>query len=162
MTLYDLIFYLFALITIASAYLVVTVRNIVYSAFSLFFTLFGIAGLYALLGADFIAVVQLIVYVGGILILIIFGVMLTNKITNVDIKTGVFQILPATIGVGIFGGFLLAVVLNTNWTNLEIKDLQPTTFDLGRLLMNEWVFVFELLGIVLLIALLGAASIARK
>lgn len=162
MTLYDLIFYIFALVTIASAYLVVTVRNIVYSAFSLFFTLFGIAGLYALLGADFIAVVQLIVYVGGILILIIFGVMLTNKITNVEIKTGVIQILPATVVVGIFGGFLLAVLLNTNWVNLDIKDVPSTTSQLGLLLMNEWVVVFELLGIVLLIALLGAASIARK
>jgi len=162
MTLYDIVFYLFALITILSAYLVVTVRNIVYSAFSLLFTLFGIAGLYALLGADFIAIVQLIVYVGGILILMIFGVMLTNKITNVQIKTGVFQILPATVGVGIFGGFLLAVILNTNWLNLNVKDSPATTFQLGQLLMNEWVLPFELLGIVLLIALLGAASIARK
>ena len=162
MTLYDIIFYLFAFVTLVSAYLVVTVRNIVYSAFSLLFTLFGIAGLYALLAADFIAIVQLIVYVGGILILIIFGVMLTNKITNVQIKTGVFQILPATIGVGIFGGFLLAVLLNTKWVNQNINDAPPTTFQLGTLLMNEWVIVFELLGIVLLIALLGAASIARK
>jgi NADH-quinone oxidoreductase subunit J len=162
MTLYDIIFYLFALVTILSAYLVVTVRNIVYSAFSLLFTLFGIAGLYALLGADFVAIVQLIVYVGGILILLIFGVMLTNKITNVQIKTGVFQILPATVGVGIFGGFLLAVILNTNWLNLNVKDSPATTFQLGQLLMNEWILVFELLGIVLLIALLGAASIARK
>jgi NADH-quinone oxidoreductase subunit J len=162
MTLYDIIFYLFALVTIVSAYLVVTVRNIVYSAFCLLFTLFGIAGLYALLGADFIAIVQLIVYVGGILILMIFGVMLTNKITNVQIKTGVFQVLPATVGVGIFGGFLLAVILNTNWLNLNVKDSPATTFQLGQLLMNEWILVFELLGIVLLIALLGAASIARK
>lgn len=162
MTLYDIVFYLFALVTILSAYLVVTVRNIVYSAFSLLFTLFGVAGLYALLGADFVAIVQLIVYVGGILILIIFGVMLTNKITKVQIKTGVFQILPATVGVGILGGFLLAVLLNTNWLNLKVTDLPETTFQLGQLLMNEWVLVFELLGIVLLIALLGAASIARK
>ncbi len=162
MTLYDIIFYLFALVTILSAYMVVTVRNIVYSAFSLLFTLFGIAGLYALLGADFVAIVQLIVYVGGILILMIFGVMLTNKITNVQIKTGVFQILPATIGVGILGGFLLAVLLNTNWLNLDVKNSPATTFNLGLLLMNEWVLPFELLGVVLLIALLGAASIARK
>jgi NADH-quinone oxidoreductase subunit J len=162
MTLYDIIFYLFALVTILSAYLVVTVRNIVYSAFCLLFTLFGIAGLYALLGADFVAIVQLIVYVGGILILMIFGVMLTNKITNVQIKTEAWQILPATVGVGIFGGFLLAVILNTNWLNFNVKDSPATTFQLGQLLMNEWILVFELLGIVLLIALLGAASIARK
>ncbi len=162
MTLYDIIFYVFAFITILSAYLVVTVRNIVYSAFSLLFTLFGIAGLYALLGADFVAIVQLIVYVGGILILMIFGVMLTNKITNVQIKTGAWQILPATIGIGILGGFLLAVLLNSNWRNLSIESSSPTTLQLGQLLMNEWVLPFEMLGIVLLIALLGAASIARK
>lgn len=162
MTIYDLTFYLFALVTIISAYFVVTVRNIVYSAFFLLFTLFGIAGLYALLGADFIAIVQLIVYVGGILILMIFGVMLTNKITNVQIKTGAWQIFPATVGVGIFGGFLLAVLLNTNWRNFDVTNTPPTTFQLGQLLMQEWIVVFELLGIVLLIALLGAASIARK
>jgi NADH-quinone oxidoreductase subunit J len=103
MTLYDIVFYLFAIVTILSAYMVVTVRNIVYSAFSLLFTLFGIAGLHALLGADFVAIVQLIVYVGGILILMIFGVMLTNKITNVQIKPSVFQILPVTVGAGVFG-----------------------------------------------------------
>ena len=162
MTIYDIIFYLFALVTILSAYLVVTVRNIVYSAFSLLFTLFGIAGLYALLGADFIAIVQLIVYVGGILILMIFGVMLTNKITNVQIKTGAWQILPATVGVGILGGFLLAVLMNSNWSNFDVRSTPPTTLQLGQLLMNEWILPFELLGVVLLIALLGAASIARK
>ena len=162
MTIYDLVFYLFALVTISSAYLVVTVRNIVYSAFSLLFTLFGIAGLYALLGAEFVAIVQLIVYVGGILILMIFGVMLTNKITNVEIKTATWQIFPATVGVGILGGFILAVLLNTNWLNLNVTDSPATTFQLGQLLMNEWVLPFELLGFVLLIALLGAASVARK
>jgi NADH-quinone oxidoreductase subunit J len=124
--------------------------------------LFGIAGLYALLGADFVAIVQLIVYVGGILILMIFGVMLTNKITNVQIKTGAWQIMPATIGVGIFGGFLLAVMLNTNWLNLDVQNSPATTLHIGQLLMNEWILPFELLGVVLLIALLGAASIARK
>ncbi len=86
MTLYDFIFYLFAAITIVSAFFVVTLRNIVYSAFFLLFTFFGVAGIYIILGADFVAMVQLIVYVGGILILILFGVMLTNKITNVQLK----------------------------------------------------------------------------
>jgi NADH-quinone oxidoreductase subunit J len=87
MSIYDFIFYLFAAITILSAYFVVTVRNIVRSAFFLLFTFFGVTGLYVLLGADFVAIVQLIVYVGGILILLLFGVMLTNKITTVQIKT---------------------------------------------------------------------------
>src|ERR1035438_10692269 len=87
MSIYDIIFYLFATITLVSAFFVVTIRNIVYSAFFLLFTFFGVAGIYVILGADFVAMVQLIVYVGGILVLILFGVMLTNKITNVQIKT---------------------------------------------------------------------------
>jgi NADH-quinone oxidoreductase subunit J len=70
------------------------------------------------LGADFVAIVQLVVYIGGILILILFGVMLTQKITNVDIKTGTFQLLPAAIGVGLLGGFLIAALTSTDWRNL--------------------------------------------
>ena len=87
MSLFDIIFYLFAVTTIVSGFLVVSSKNIVHSAFYLLFTFFGVTGLYALLGADFIAVVQVMVYIGGILILIIFGVMLTNRITDVDRKS---------------------------------------------------------------------------
>jgi NADH-quinone oxidoreductase subunit J len=162
MNVYDLIFYLFALITVGSAFFVVSVRNIVHSAFYLLFTLFGVTGIYVLLGADFVAMVQLIVYVGGILILLIFGVMLTNKITNVEIKTGTIQLIPAGIGIGLLAGLLLAVLTLTQWRTFETEIPQTTAFSLGFLLMNEYVIVFELLGILLLIALIGAASMARK
>ncbi|MDR3627958.1 MAG: NADH-quinone oxidoreductase subunit J, partial [Ignavibacteriaceae bacterium] len=84
----------------------VTTRNIIHSAYYLLFTFFGVAGIYALLGADFIAVVQVVVYIGGILILMIFGIMLTNKITNVQIKTGAIKIVPATLSVALFAGIL--------------------------------------------------------
>ena len=162
MTVYDFIFYLFAAITLVSAFFVVTIRNIVYSAFFLLFTFFGVAGIYIILGADFVAMVQLIVYVGGILILILFGVMLTNKITNVQIKTGTSQIIPATIGIAMFAGLLSAVFVNTPWRKLDTTPMVPTTQALGVMLISEYGIVFELLGILLLIALVGAASLARK
>jgi NADH-quinone oxidoreductase subunit J len=162
MSIYDLIFYLFAAVTIGSAVLVVSIRNIVYSAFALLFTFFGVVGLYVLLAADFIAIVQLVVYVGGILILLLFGVMLTNKITNVQIKTGVFQLLPAVIAVGIFTGILVAAMLNTNWITMPSEIPNTTAYNLGHLLITEYVLVFELLGMLLLIALIGAASMARR
>ena len=98
MNVYDFIFYLFAAITVLSAFFVVTNRNVVYSAFFLLFTFFGVAGIYVLLGADFVAIVQLIVYVGGILILLLFGVMLTNKITNVEIPYSDFRSLASRSG----------------------------------------------------------------
>ncbi|MFH2030276.1 MAG: NADH-quinone oxidoreductase subunit J [Bacteroidota bacterium] len=162
MNVYDIIFYLFAAITLASGFLVVTVKNIVHSAFYLLFTLFGIAGIYVLLGADFIAIVQLLVYVGGILILLLFGVMLTNKITDVDIKTGTLHIVPAVIGVGIFWGAITSILTSTHWKSLPTENIEPTTAQIGTLLITDYVLVFELLGILLLIALIGAATIARR
>ncbi len=162
MNYYDIIFYLFAAVTLLSALMVVTNRNIVHSAFYLLFTFFGVAGLYVLLAADFIAIVQLIVYVGGILILLLFGVMLTNKITNVEIKTGTINLVPAVIGIGLFAGALLASVINAPWKINIAEKTFPTTKILGTLLIQEYLLIFELLGIILLIALIGAASIARK
>jgi NADH-quinone oxidoreductase subunit J len=159
---YDFIFYLFAALTVISAFFVVTNRNIVYSAFFLLFTFFGVAGIYVLLGADFVAIVQLIVYVGGILILLLFGVMLTNKITNVEIKTGTINIYPAVIGVGLLTGSLLAALINSSWISIPTTAPQATTVALGTMLLQEYTLVFELLGIILLIALIGAASIARR
>ena len=158
-----MIFYLFASITVLSAIFVVTTRNVVHSAFYLLFTLFGIAGLYITLGADFVGIVQLIVYVGGILILILFGVMLTNKVTTVQIKTGTVQLLPASAAVGILAGFIIYIFNNTSWfTKTNAVTTSSTLTDIGTLLMNQYAVAFELLGIVLLIALIGAASMARK
>lgn len=162
MVTYDIIFYLFAAITLLSAALVVSTRNIVYAAFYLLFTFFGVAGIYVLLGADFIAIVQLVVYVGGILILLLFGVMLTNKITSVQIKSGSSKIIPAVIGVALFLGTLIAALLNTEWKNYNTEVPTSTAHTLGMLLLQQYAVVFELLGILLLIALIGAASMARK
>lgn len=162
MNIYDIIFYLFAAITVVSAFFVVTNRNIVHSAFYLLFTFFGVAGIYVLLGADFVAIVQLIVYVGGILILMIFGVMLTNKITNVNIKTGTIQIVPAAVAIAAFFYLLISTLFNTGWkTSGAVNDI-PTTYNLGMMLVQQYAVVFELLGVLLLIALIGAASMARR
>ena len=162
MNLADILFYVFAVITLVSAFFVVTFKNIIYSAFALLLTFLGVAGIYVLLGADFIAIVQVIVYVGGILILILFGVMLTNKIQNVPIKTEAAFIIPASITVGAFGGILVSTFMNTRWKSLPAELSASTLTGVGNLLMNEYILIFELLGILLLIALIGAASIARK
>ena len=146
MNYYEIIFYLFAVITVGSAFIVVTTRNIVYSAYSLLLTLFGVAGIYALLGADFLAVVQIMVYVGGILILLLFGVMLTNKITSVEIRTGA----------------VVAIMVWTEWKIEPAVITSTTTPEIGALLITDYVLIFELLAMLLLIALIGAASIARR
>jgi NADH-quinone oxidoreductase subunit J len=162
MNYYDIIFYLFAAITVISAVFVVTNRNIIYSAFFLLLTLFGVAGIYVLLAADFIAVVQIMVYIGGILVLLLFGVMLTNKITNVDIRTGTIHMLPAAVAVAVFAGTLIAIMIWTNWKSEPSQIPTTTITTLGNMLITNYVLIFELLGILLLIALIGAASIARR
>ncbi len=162
MNYYNIIFYLFAIITVGSALFVVTTRNVIYSAFFLLFTFFGVAGIYVLLGADFLAIVQIMVYIGGILILLIFGVMLTNKITSVEIRTGTLHLLPAAVGIGVFMGAVVSVMIWTEWKSQPVANPVTTTKSLGNLLINEYVLIFELLGILLLVALIGAASIARR
>jgi NADH-quinone oxidoreductase subunit J len=162
MGLYDLIFYLFAAITVVSGIIVVNAKNIVHAAFAMLLTFFGVAGIYVLLGADFLAVVQIMVYVGGILILLLFGVMLTNKITNVEIRSGSIQVIPAIIGLAVFAAILFSIMTSTNWRTEQFDIPFTTTYQIGEVLLSEYVLIFELFGILLLIALIGAASIARR
>ncbi|HPN39645.1 MAG TPA: NADH-quinone oxidoreductase subunit J [Melioribacteraceae bacterium] len=161
MSLFSIFFYLFALITVVSALFVVSVKNVVHSAFYLLFTFFGVAGLYVLLGADFIAVTQIMVYIGGILILLLFGVMLTNKITNIEIKSGTVNIFPAIVLVGVLMGALVSVITRTNWKVVQKVIPNTTINSLGKVLITDYVLIFELLAILLLVALIGATSIAR-
>ncbi len=87
----DMVFWIIVGITIGSAFMVVQSKSLLYSAYALLFTFVGVTGLYVFLWADFLAVVQVVVYVGGILVLIIFGIMLTNKITSVNISHASMQ-----------------------------------------------------------------------
>ena len=161
--LYDIAFYFFAFVAVVSGAIVVFSRNIIYSAFSLLFTFFGVAGMYVLLNADFLAVTQLLIYVGGILVLLLFGVMLTNKVVSVEIKTGSMQVFPALIITAIIGGALAAVFYITDWKTVrDFPDMNTTTYKLGEMFMTTYLLPFEVASIVLLVALIGAAMIARR
>jgi NADH:ubiquinone oxidoreductase subunit 6 (subunit J) len=165
-TLKTFVFYGFALLTIASALAVVTVRNIVHAAFALMVTLFGVAGLYVFLQADFLAATQVIVYVGGILVLILFGVMMTSGRLEMRIHVERGQLL---LGGGISLALLmllLTVIANTpGWENLtdDGTALKPTTERIGHLILNgKFLLPFEVVSVLLLVALIGAALISRK
>ena len=169
-TITSFIFYGFALMTVASALLVVTVRNIVHAAFSLMVTLFGVAGLYVFLQADFLAATQVIVYVGGILVLILFGVMMTSGRFEmpVQVKSHIERgqlLLGGVVALALFM-LLLTVIANTPvWKN-RIDDgtaLPPTTESIGKLILDgPFLLPFEVVSVLLLVALIGAALISRK
>jgi NADH-quinone oxidoreductase subunit J len=165
MQILDILFYVFAVLIIGSAIIVVTSKNIMYSAFSLLFTFFGVAGLYVLLNADFIAISQIMIYIGGILVLIIFGVMLTSKITDVDIKTGTsgrLQVMFTSIIVLALTVILIVTYLNSNWFKKPSINSENTIKPIGNILLTDYLMAFEVASVLLLIAIIGAALIARR
>ncbi len=160
--LYQLVFYFFAAMTVGSAVIVVFSKNLIHSAFALLFTFFGVAALYVFLGADFLAATQMVIYVGGILILLIFGVMLTHKISEMKLKSETFQFWPGLILVSVVFFCLVFVMLTATWHTPVAQALKPTTAAIGELFMKEYILPFEIASIFLLIALIGAAMIVRR
>ena len=162
MTAEAVIFYVFAAITIGSAAVVVLARSLIYSAFALLFTFVGVAGLYLLLGADFLAASQLLIYVGGILVLLLFGVMLTHKLYDLDLKSEVTQFLPGALVSATLLAVLAVTAWRTDWAVGPGRAPAATTREIGKLFMSRWLLPFEAASILLLIALVGAAMIVRR
>jgi NADH-quinone oxidoreductase subunit J len=159
---YAALFYMIAGITVVSALGVALSRNVVYSAFFLMGALLGAAGLYAFLAADFVAVVQLLVYVGGILVLTLFAIMLTHQIADVQISNRSVGGLPAFALVAAVGAGMGYAIWRAPWVRGEVKPAAPTTFGIGESLLGPYLLPFELASIVLLTALVGAVVLSRK
>lgn len=164
---YDIVFYIFACITIVSTVVVVGSRRVAHAAFALLFTLFGVAGIFVLLGADFLGVSQLMIYVGGILVLFLFGMMLTAGIDHLAEERPSMTRLMG----GIFGATsLFAVMVQIIWgapswrASTPTSDggsLQGTTSTLGALLVGDYALLFIVSSVAILVALVGAAMISR-
>jgi len=147
----------------SSAIWVVVSPNLVHSAVSLLITLFGVAGLYVFLYADFLAATQVVIYVGGILVLIIFGVMLTNKIDKPVIASDSSNKIIGVLVSGFVFSILSIVILQTDWQILPNNTEGPSTVELiGKLILGKYLLPFELISILLLAALTGSALLARK
>ena len=158
----DFTFWTIALITVGSAVVVVQSDKLLYSAIALLFTLFGVAGLYIFLWADFLAAVQVVIYVGGILVLMIFGIMLTNRITSVNIShTSVQRGMGGLVVAGVLGT-LGYMIMNTPWLEQTVTEPEQTTASIGYLLMMDYLLPFEVASLLLLGALIGAAMLSRR
>jgi len=154
-------FFALAAFTVAAALLVVLARNIVHSAVALIFSFCGVAGIYVLLDAEFLAAVQVLIYVGGITILLLFAIMLTTRIAS---RTEVFneQVwASALVAVGI-----TAILVYASVTGIQVSGEAPapreTTSTLGRLLLTTHVLPFEVTSVLLLAAMVGAIILARR
>lgn len=166
--LYVVTFYFFVMVTIISALVVAMSRNIVYSAFALLVTFFSIAGIYVFLTAEFLAIAQIVIYVGGILVLILFAIMLTNKIKDVNLSNPVTSpYIAAPLVLVIFFG-LVALIMLTPWAHLPAGRQGWGTRnvgavqDIGNALLGNYLLLFEVAAMLLLGVLLGAAYLARR
>jgi NADH:ubiquinone oxidoreductase subunit 6 (subunit J) len=155
-------FYALAAVILGTAAYAVWTKKIVHSAFALMGCFFAVAGIYALLGSDFLAVTQVVVYVGGIMVLIVFGVLLTDRlhleyrqISRDTLLHGALVALPVLAGA-------LWAVLGTMWPGSPPAGApETTTAGIGTLLLTDYLFPFEFASLLLLLALVGAARLAR-
>ena len=157
----EFVFWFIAALTIMSAAFVVINNQLIYSAVALLFTLFGVAGLYVFLWADFIAGIQILVYVGGILVLVIFGIMLTNKIRSVRIShKSVQQGVGGVVTLWLFI-FLVFAMAKAPWALSNAVEPIGTVRGIGILLLTDFLLPFEIISLLLLGALIGAAVLSR-
>lgn len=154
------LFYAFAAMTVASALIVAISRNIVRTAVGLLFALLGVSGLYFLLNAEFVAAVQLVVYVGGTLILIVFGVMLTGRspLHHFEPKLGEV-ILALTAAALLFIALCTAIEQGT--TSAPQPTQRYSVDEIGRALLGDYLVPFEIASVLLLVVMIGAAYLAR-
>lgn len=164
-----MLFYIFAILAILSGAYMVLTRNLLYAGFSLLITLLSLAGIYVLLYADFVAVIQLMVYVGGVLVLILFGIMLSSRVQDKSVLSeSVNKVWGTTVAgfilVGMCYTILRANISALPWlqtTEVDVLGLHKSTVQsIGIKLMTDVVVPFELASLLLLIALIGAAYIA--
>lgn len=174
----QIIFYILTAIAIGSAAYVVLSQQLVRSVFMFFVTLFAVAGLYVFALADFVALTQIVIYVGGVLVLLLFAFLLSSKDaldTISEIPSGLLSAnrLPAVLISIAFFGLLAYTFFNVDFQNLNwiasahengnVKSVTDNTIrNMGVNLMSRYLLPLEMISILLMMTLIGAAQIARK
>jgi NADH-quinone oxidoreductase subunit J len=171
MIIHALAFYMFAAIAVASGVMVVASRNPVHSVLFLILAFFNAAGLFVLLGAEFLAMILVIVYVGAVAVLFLFVVMMLD-INFVELRSGFLQYLPIGATIGIILLVELILVVGT-WAALPVaatpvgEPIAPlagmtNTEQLGMLIYTKYIYLFQGAGMVLLIAMIGAIVLTLR
>lgn len=156
------VFIILSIITLGAALAVVTSKNLFHSALFLILSFVGVAGLYILLEAGFLAVVQIMVYVGAIAILIIFAIMLTRRLMAKDLVQRNAQWGISGLVALLLFALLGFVLLRVNWPVVEAAVPDESISILGQELMSTYALPFEVASVLLLVALVGAIIIARE
>lgn len=164
-------FYVFAFIAVASAFMVIAARNPVHSVLYLILTFFNAAGLFLLTGAEFLAMILLVVYVGAVAVLFLFVVMMLD-VDFAELKQGALQYAPIGALVGLIlaaeliivvGGYTLAPELAGEISRpIPPLEVRSNTAALGDVLYTDYLFFFQIAGMVLLVAMIGAIVLTLR
>ena len=147
-------FWLLAALTLGSALAVVAVRDLIRAVVLLITSFLGVAGLYITLSADFVAVVQVLIYVGAVSVLMLFAIMLTPRASRINAET--FFRIPGILLAGLVAFTISLVSLDTDWTVVERGGFEETASAIGEALLDKYVLPFEMAAVLLLVAMLGA------
>ena len=169
MIIQGLTFYMFAIVAIASALLVVTSKNPVHSVLFLILTFFNGAGLFVLLGAEFLAMILVVVYVGAVAVLFMFVVMMLD-INFVELRQGFLKYLPYGIVICLVLLVELVIVMSGWQMSPEsldviaapIPDNKTNTHALGAIIYTDYIYSFQVAGFILLIAMIGAIVLTHR
>jgi NADH-quinone oxidoreductase subunit J len=171
MVLTGFFFYLFAAITIASAFLVISARNPVHSVFFLILAFFNAAGLFMLVGAEFLALLLVVVYVGAVAVLFLFVVMMLD-VDFVELRQGFLQYLPVGALIAVILVLELIMVLGATVLDADVALVTGMPMPpleeisnieaIGRVLYTEYVYFFQAAGLVLLVAMVGAIVLTLR
>ncbi|MDH5696757.1 MAG: NADH-quinone oxidoreductase subunit J [Dehalococcoidia bacterium] len=155
-------FWILAIVGVAAALTVIWLRNVFRASLALILCLLTVAGIYVTLSADFLAAVQVLIYVGGISILIILAIMLTREVQRGSPANKLR--IPAFIVAAIFLGVMIFTLVNTPWQVSTLPPLEPTTSALAGKLLGEGGFILavEIAAALLLAAILGAIVLVRE
>lgn len=154
-------FYVIAALTVIFALGVVSSRNIFHCAIYLALSLFCIAGVYLFLNAEFLAVVQVLIYVGAIVTLFLFAIMLTANIGDRSIRHTNRQVLAGGVTAVIISAFFIFVIIGEPWRKSLVQAQPLSLQEIGKSLMSVYALPFEVISLILLAALVGAIVIGR-
>ena len=143
-----------------AAFRLVTTRNVVHGALYLVVTLAMVGGVYLLLAAEFVAWVQVLIYVGAIVVLVLFSLMLTKAPIGREALDNQQRVAAAIVAAAVLGG--LAFLIQDAFWNRDIHPVQTTAAGIGNSIFAKFVLPFEVVSILLLAALVGAIALARR
>ncbi len=155
-------FFVLAGVALIGAFLAVTLRNLVRSALGLILSFMGIAGIYFVLEAEFVAIVQVIIYIGAISVLILFAIMLTRGLMTSTASAENSQWVGAAFIALLMFAILFFVAFSTNWPSAPVASISDLMPKLGTELVTTYLLPFEAVSLLLLAALVGAIVIARE